>query len=434
MQQQQTAIVWFTNNLRINDNKVLEAACNKHDQVLGVYFFDDRLFKKTPYGFKKTERFRAQFLIESVNGLKQNLDNLNISLFTIQTRPHCYLPELCEKYNVKALYVQKEFTPEEEDEILKVKSALPTNMVVHEYYDQFLYHPEDLSFHVEQLPEIFTSFRKIIESNAPRTAVSTTLSKKANNSIENHTQIPSLSDLGFESFEIPITTAFPFSGGENSAKERIQEYFFDSKKLSFYKKTRNGLIGKDYSSKLSSWLANGCISARKIYWAVRDYEKEFGSNESTYWLIFELIWRDYFKYVSLKHRTKLFKLSGIKERSYAWNTDPKLISQWINGKTPEPFVNANMIELKQTGWMSNRGRQNVASYFAKSLGLDWRIGAAYFESMLIDYDVHSNYGNWQYLAGVGNDSRDRIFNVKLQAERYDINGKYQKLWLQPSLF
>ena len=84
--------------------------------------------------------------------------------------------------------------------------------------------------------------------------------------------------------------------------------------------------------------------------------------------------------------------------------------------------------------MSNRGRQNVASYFAKELQIDWRIGASYFESSLIDYDVHSNYGNWQYVAGVGNDPRDRKFNIKLQSERYDPQQKFQNLWLQPTLF
>ena len=89
-----------------------------------------------------------------------------------------------------------------------------------------------------------------------------------------------------------------------------------------------------------------------------------------------------------------------------------------------------MIELRKTGFMSNRGRQNVASYFAKSLELDWRIGASYFESLLIDYDVHSNYGNWLYVAGVGNDPRDRKFNIKRQAEMYDAKGTYQKLWLK----
>ena len=147
-----------------------------------------------------------------------------------------------------------------------------------------------------------------------------------------------------------------------------------------------------------------------------------------------MIWRDYFKYISLKHGNDIFKIGGILHKTYDWNTKSKAIENWKNGTTLEPFVNANMIELIKTGWMSNRGRQNVASYFAKTLQLDWRIGAAYFESLLIDYDVHSNYGNWMYVAGVGNDPRDRTFNVKLQAERYDSNGKFQKLWLQETLF
>lgn len=110
------------------------------------------------------------------------------------------------------------------------------------------------------------------------------------------------------------------------------------------------------------------------------------------------------------------------------------IKNWINGTTAAPFVNANMIELQQTGWMSNRGRQNVASYFAKDLLIDWRIGAAYFEAMLIDYDVHSNYGNWMYVSGVGNDPRNRKFNIELQASNYDGQSKFQNLWLQQQLF
>ena len=89
-----------------------------------------------------------------------------------------------------------------------------------------------------------------------------------------------------------------------------------------------------------------------------------------------------------------------------------------------------MIELQKTGFMSNRGRQNVASYFCKNLQLDWRIGAAYFEKMLIDYDVHSNYGNWLYLAGIGNDARDRSFNTEKQAEQYDSDKKFRNLWLK----
>ena len=181
-------------------------------------------------------------------------------------------------------------------------------------------------------------------------------------------------------------------------------------------------------------MANGSISARTIYWNVKNFEADYTKNDSTYWLIFELIWRDYFKYVSLKHQNNIFKIGGLLNRDYDWKTNDRTIQKWINGETRSAFVNANMIELKKTGWMSNRGRQNVASFFSKELLLDWRIGAAYFETMLIDYDVHSNYGNWMYVAGVGNDPRDRKFNVDLQAERYDSNGTYQQLWLQETLF
>jgi len=262
-----------------------------------------------------------------------------------------------------------------------------------------------------------------------------TIKKPAtNNEIINKTIIPNLNDLGFDDFQIDARSAFPYKGGETQALQRLQQYFWETKKLSYYKKTRNGLMGTDYSSKFSAWLANGSISARTIYHEVKKYEQTVQKNDSTYWLIFELIWRDFFKYISLKHQNKIFKLGGILNKDYVWKDDKQLINQWINGQTQEPFVNANMIELKKTGWMSNRGRQNVASFFAKEQELDWRIGAAYFESMLIDYDVHSNYGNWMYVAGVGNDPRDRKFNIKLQAKRYDANQKFQKLWLQNTLF
>jgi deoxyribodipyrimidine photo-lyase len=146
-------------------------------------------------------------------------------------------------------------------------------------------------------------------------------------------------------------------------------------------------------------------------------------------LIFELIWRDYFKFIALKHGNGIFKLSGIKEETFEWSTDQQKFNAWAEAKTGIPFIDANMRELNSTGFMSNRGRQNVASFLVKELQLDWRMGAEYFESKLIDYDVASNYGNWMYIAGVGNDPRDRYFNVILQAKRYDPKGKYVKLWL-----
>ncbi|CAL2104175.1 Cryptochrome DASH [Tenacibaculum sp. 190130A14a] len=434
MQIKKTAVVWFTNNLRIEDNKPLYEACAKYENVIGVYCFNKSDFNKTQFGFKKIEKFRAKFLLETVKDLSKNLLKLNISLFTFFSLPEKIIPQFCCQHNADVLFFQNEFTQEELNTIKAITQKLPKKTAVNSYYDQFLFRPESIPFQINDIPEIFTNFRKEIEKNAKVYNTLSITSKADSNFIKVDTPIPTLKDLGFQDFELNTNTAFPFQGGETNAYKRLNHYFFISRKLSFYKKTRNGLLGIDYSSKFSPWLANGSLSVRTIYWQVKKYEQEHGKNQSTYWMIFELIWRDYFKFLSLKHQNNLFKLTGIKQLNYNWKRDAHLIRSWIDGKTSNQFVNANMIELKLTGWMSNRGRQNVASFFAKDLLLDWRIGAAYFESLLIDFDVHSNYGNWQYVSGVGNDPRNRKFNVQLQSQRYDATGKYRSTWLQHNLF
>lgn len=436
MQQKQenTALVWFRNNLRVRDNIALHKATQNHKKVIAVFLFDPKLFSTDVFGFQKTAKFRANFLIETVRDLEKNLANLNISLLTYFDSPEIKIQKLCKEYTIKIIYTQQEWTTEETETNNLVKKSLGKDIRIIESYDQFLYHPKDVTNNFEKIPNVFTVFRKKVEkysTTLPEVYVS---KMPTENTLSVRTPIPTLKDLGFSDFTIPSKTAFPFQGGENAALERLDFYFFTSQKVRFYKKTRNGLIGQDYSTKFSPWLANGSISAKTIYWKLKEYEKEHGKNQSTYWVIFELIWRDYFKFISLKYQSKIFTIGGILNRDYEWKDTKTLLYKWINGKTFDNFVNANMIELKETGWMSNRGRQNVASYFAKELLLDWRIGAAYFESMLIDYDVHSNYGNWMYVAGVGNDPRDRKFNTKLQAERYDSNHKFRDLWLQKTLF
>jgi deoxyribodipyrimidine photo-lyase len=427
------SIVWFRNDLRIADNAVLTKASEHADKVIGLYCFDPRHFDKNRFGFKKIEKYRTRFLIESIHNLKAQLDALNIDLLVYHDLPENVIPKICEANQITDIYLQKEWTQEEVDTENTVK-AQTTDVNWHHIYNQFLYHPEDINFDVSKTPQVFTVFRKKLEKYIDIREESPTTKLSQFNRIENNTSIPNLSDLSFVDFKSHPNSAFPFKGGETEAINRLNDYFFKTKKLGFYKKTRNGLAGVDYSSKFSPWLANGCISARTIYWKIKQFEKEHFKNQSTYWLIFELIWRDYFKYVSLKYGNQIFKLEGILQKDYEWSKNQNQLQKWINGETQSDFVNANMIELKETGWMSNRGRQNVASYFAKKLELDWRIGASYFESLLLDYDVHSNYGNWMYVGGVGNDPRDRKFNVQLQAERYDASGKFRRIWLQPSLF
>lgn len=423
-------LVWFRNDLRVNDNQSLFEACKNSGKTIGIYCFDPRHFAETKYGFKKTENYRAKFLLETISELKENLLQKNISLLIYFDKPENVFEKVVSEHKISNIFTQKEWTSEEINVNNNIQNQFQ-DLNFLEFFDQFLFHPDDIPFqNINNLPQVFTVFRKECEMKVSVRKTVSINSKTKENLIENETQIPSLHDLGFDDFEIHKNTVFPFKGGENQALNRIENYFFETENLSQYKQTRNGLIGSDYSSKLSAWLANGSISAKTIYWKVKEYEEEIEANEDTYWLIFELIWRDYFKYISMKFGNKIFQIDGILNNKYDWKFNQKAFNQWISGNTNEPFVNANMIELAETGFMSNRGRQNVASFWAKEWKQDWRIAAAYFESMLIDYDVHSNYGNWIYNAGVGNDPRDRKFNIKRQAEMYDSKGDYQKLWLK----
>ena len=429
-----TNVVWFTNNLRIKDNEALHQAA-QGDKVIAVYCFDPRQYQEDEFGFIKTAKFRTKFLLETVENLKKNLASLNISLLVYHKKPEDIIPELVKKYEVTKVFYQEEWTRDEVKVINTLQAQLPTN-TLHPIYSQFLFEPSDIPFaSFDKIPQVFTEFRKKCEKYGTiKPVVPVPQKKSVANLLPEQQKLPTLATLGHEVFAMDVRTAFPFWGGEDSALTRLRNYFWETNNIAIYKKTRNGLVGKNYSSKLSAWLANGAISARTIYYEVKKYEQEVKKNQDTYWMVFELLWRDYFKYVSLKHGDAIFKIDGILNKNYQWKSSEAALHSWINGETTEPFVNANMIELKKTGWMSNRGRQNVASFWAKELKQDWRIGAAYFESMLLDYDVHSNWGNWMYNSGVGNDPRDRKFNIQRQAEMYDSKGTFRQLWLQQILF
>jgi deoxyribodipyrimidine photo-lyase len=435
MQKKQVNIIWFRNDLRTDDNPALVESLKAGQPVIGLYCFEPRLYEDYFYGVKKTESFRAQFIIEAVKDLKHQLKSLNIGLEVSMKSPVEELKSLKENYDIKEIYFQKEWTSEEVEVENELKNTLP-EVNFKSYFGQFLFHPEDLPYdNYQAIPKVFTNFRKKCQKESEvRSALDVPKPQSTEYFVDFHSGIPELADLGLINFEKHPHTAFPFQGGETTAKERLDYYFWETEKLKYYKKTRNGLLGTDYSSKFSAWLAHGCISANRIYAEVKKFEKEIKKNQDTYWLIFELIWRDYFKYVSLKHGNDIFKIGGILNKDYDWNKNKIAFKEWSEGRTKDDFVNANMIELRKTGFMSNRGRQNVASYWSKTLKQDWRIGAAYFEAILVDYDVHSNWGNWMYNSGVGNDPRDRKFNTQSQAERYDSNGKYRRTWLQDSLF
>ena len=426
-----TIVVWFKTDLRLHDNETLVKAIAQGDAIVPVYCFDDSHFVESEYGFQKTGSYRAQFLLESLTDLDKNLRKLGSGLIILRGKPEVEIPKVVSQYNANKVVAKREVAFEERQTETLVQEALfKLKCEFQSYSTSTLYHAEDLPFSIKDIPDVFTNFRKKTEKDALiRPSFESPLQIKSP-TIET-IQLPTMEEIGLNFQPIDSRAAIVFKGGESQAIARLNHYFFETKCISNYKETRNGLIGGDYSSKFSAWLALGCISPRFIYTQLQQYEAEFGANDSTYWLVFELLWRDYFRFMMKKHKSKLFNQSGIKDNKIQlFKNDVQKLQDWIEGRTGIDFVDANMIELKLTGFMSNRGRQNVASYLCNDLKLDWRLGAAYFEEQLIDYDVCSNWGNWAYLAAVGNDPREnRYFNIEKQAAVYDKNKEYRNLWL-----
>lgn len=412
-------LLWFRNDLRIHDNEALAKAAEKTAEVVPIYIFDPRIFTEHELDFPKTGKLRHQFLIESVENLRENLQKLGLNLIIKTGFPEDILPELAQEIGANELYTSEEITQEEVDVDSLVEERLKAKSITTKFFWQStLYHVDDLPMDIENLPDVFTQFKNKVEKFA-----------KIRPTYVTRQSLP-LITKNVASQESTYQESSIFKGGETEALKRLEEYFWQKDLLKTYKETRNGMLGMDYSSKFSPWLANGCISPRFIYEEIKRYEHDRIANESTYWLIFELIWRDYFRFVAMKFGNKIFQLKGISNKTNNWKYNKNIFEKWRIGETGVPLIDANMKELLATGFMSNRGRQNVASFLVKDLQIDWRWGASWFESQLLDYDVCSNWGNWLYVAGVGNDPREnRYFNILKQATNYDSEGKYVKHWL-----
>jgi len=205
---------------------------------------------------------------------------------------------------------------------------------------------------------------------------------------------------------------FDWRGGEAAAIAQLEAYLTPSG-LGSYHRTRNQLQGAMSFSRVSPWLANGCISARTVYWRAKEFERANKHKEKdkrfdhVHKFIFQLCWRDYFRLYVARFGTRVFFVEGPARRGRPWRRDVDAERRWKEGQTGVPLVDALMRELRQTGFMANRGRYIVASYLVFYLGIDWRVGADWFESLLLDHDVYSNYGEWASMANVAVDLGDK---------------------------
>ncbi|WP_435980475.1 DASH family cryptochrome [Psychrobacter sp. DM4] len=433
-------LMLFHNDLRVHDNQALHTAARLADNgSLLLAYVSGLADSSTPnwgeaYHFDEMGLARQQFLIESLTDLDASLQNFGNRLL--------YLKEEHSEQNLDAFIQLCQLIEAQKVTDICVSSTADyaqnlAYRALEDKYPQIVWHYRSTvtlfkSMPTKELPRSFTQFRKKVEYEHNLLSAQDDLV-----TCQNFAKLPCVpetlgsNDYTFEprAFDTSVQLEPNFKGGEGQALAHLNAYF-DAQAPSDYKVTRNALDTWDHSTKFSPWLANGSLSVKVLLNRLRHYEQEVVANDSTYWIWFELLWREYFCWYGVTHDKDLFLFKGISNRAPSNRHNQQRLEQWQSGETKYPIINACMKQLNSTGYMSNRGRQLVASCFIHELGLDWRYGATYFEQQLIDYDVSSNWGNWQYLAGVGADPRGcRQFNLKKQTQQHDPNGDFMDKWL-----
>lgn len=392
-------LIWFHRDLRTHDHAGLNWATSNGHEILGVSFLP-----KLPCSIPKLKFWR-----ETSENLSVNLNKINIPLEISHDSPEVIIPQIVKNNKIDKIITHRRMNYRDQQQLNEIAKNLSIEIV--QMGDLTLYSSDLVTELTIQKLRPFTGFKNYIVSNW-------TIPKPLSSPHEINITNLKNNDWG--------------DGGESSGLARLHDYAWESRSCLHYHKTRNGMIERDDSSKFSRWLSVGALSPRLIYKELKQLENENGPSEGISALIYELIWRDYFKFLAHLMQETFFSRQGLRSTSLNIIEDENLFEAWKRGETGEDFVDANMRELLLTGWMSNRGRQNVASYLSKTMKLDWTLGVKWFEEQLIDEDVENNWGNWQYFAGVGTDPRDRIFDMKRQASLHDSEGLYQNKWLSQS--
>lgn len=397
-------LVWFRNDLRLHDNEMLVEAIAKSDEILPVFCFDPRQFEHTRYHTIKTGAIRARFLIESVSDLRNSFKNLGGDILILNGKPEELLPELVSRYEISEVYHHREVASEETEISTSVEDLLWKQKVnLKHFIGHTLYNKEDLPFPIKDIPDVFTQFKKKTERDAIVKPCFLTPAKISFVAVEDWGDLPELATLAVNEELSSINKTTEFVGGEKEALKHLHDFLHTGEGMAL---ANASLKKNEIVSKLSPWLALGCLSPREVYWKMKEAEANYGLKPYFNQIVVGLLWRDYYRFMFKKYRNTFFKPEG-------FNTDAKsislaesdLLNAWKIGNTGQPLVDALMHELNTTGYINNAARQLVASYLIYVLNINWVMGAAYLEEKLIDYAPASNWGNWANVAGVGNDQR-----------------------------
>ncbi|WP_299890831.1 deoxyribodipyrimidine photo-lyase [uncultured Lacinutrix sp.] len=397
-------IFWFRRDLRLDDNHGLYKALKDNNLVLPIFIFDSNILNKLP----KNDA-RITFIYESIQNMQSKLKkdyNSNIALFFGE--PEKIFRTLVEQYTIDTVYTNHDYEPYAIARDKAIETLLTSKKIAFKSYkDQVIFERNDIVKKDGTAYKVYTPFSRVWLDTYKREGITFYPSETLlNNTLKSNT-LPNLSlnAIGF-----------------TESKIKAEKYTITPNLIADYEATRN-FPAQDNTSKLGPHLRFGTVSVRKMV--------NEASKQQNITFLKELIWREFFMHI-LWHFPYTSKNSfKPKYDRIEWRNNELEFKAWCEGKTGYPLVDAGMRQLNKTGFMHNRVRMLVGSFLCKHLLIDWRLGEAYFALKLLDYDMSSNIGNWQWVAGCGVDAAPyfRIFNPTTQIDKFDKQLEYIKKWV-----
>lgn len=395
-------LFWFRRDLRLDDNTGLYHALQSGLPVLPVFLFDSHILEE----LDDRADARVSFIYQALEKLREALQEQRSSLWVGRGEPLSCFEKILRQYEVKAVFTNRDYEPYALERDARVQRFLREQGVAFsDFKDQVVFEKDEILKPDGSPYTVYTPYSKAWKARLKQEPFAISKSEEAGPWLEVDLPLPPLVEIGFEK----STLAFP--------PEHIQ-----ADRIAYYDQTRNYPPQEQGTSHLSVHLRFGTISVRKTVARAQALNEVF---------LNELIWREFFMQI-LYHYPKVVTQNFYhKYDKVVWCNDPSEFERWCAGETGFPMVDAGMRALDQTGYMHNRARMIAASFLCKDLLIDWRWGEAYFAKKLLDYELASNNGNWQWAAGTGVDAAPyfRIFNPETQAAKFDPEGHYRKRWL-----
>ena len=397
------SIFWFRRDLRLHDNVALYHALQSEEKILPIFIFDIDILEKIP----KNDA-RISFIHKELNTMNEHLQSFEARISMFHGNPKEVFQSLIEKYHVVKVFTNHDYEPYAIKRDLEIKELLASNTIeFHTYKDQVIFERNEITKKDGTPYVVYTPYsKKWMEAyhiNVQKNYPSEDLLSGFYSSVK--PTVLTLDDIGFTETRIPI-----------------KNYIFNSRIINEYEETRN-FPALDNTSKLGPHLRFGTVSVRQMASRADAQENKI--------FLKELIWREFFMQI-LWHFPQTHKDSfKSKYDRINWRNNEEEFKKWCNGTTGYPMVDAGMRQLNETGFMHNRVRMLVGSFLCKHLLIDWRWGEAYFAEKLHDYEMSSNVGNWQWVAGTGVDASPyfRIFNPTSQIQKFDKELKYIQKWV-----